>query len=721
MNKKKNLTIIFLLVSFLSFSQEKTSSLFSLHLVPGIGFPLGESADYFNPGLQLKLSGERRLSESHPLYLGGEVKYRLNPIKNKKSISILSAGMEAGITFPRDSIFQIKVFASIGGYYSFFNYSTEYRGGGSGFLSAGAGLSFFLTPYISLGLNAAYTNYFGLLKGIEAQLGASFHFEKKEKKPQRVQERLPVKPKPLEKPPKEETKEESKEKPIVKGEGVEIRDIEFESIFPIFFKYYDEHPVGRAKLYNFEDDPVTDVKVELFVKQYMDTPKECIAISEIEGGGSRAIELYALFTDEVLKITEGTKVAAEITATYKLNGESNTYRISETIRIYNRNALTWDDNRKVSAFVTAKDPEVLSFSKILAAWTRGVGSRAIDKNLRLAMAVHNALKLSGITYVVDPTTPFKDYFKEKFAVDFLQFPRQTLEYQAGDCDDLSILYAALLEAVGIETAFITTPGHIFIAFTLDMAPDKARYSFLYPDELIFRDEKAWVPLEITKVQESFIDVWVTGAKEWREGVRAEQAEFYPTHEAWAVYEPVGFPEGKGEINIPQQSLLVKAFIKECNDFIEREINPQVAKLQRQIRESNNSPQYVNRLGVLYARYGLFDKAMEQFNTIISLREYFPALINMGNIYYMQHNIDKSLAYYQRAEKLRPDHPKTLLSLARIHHDLENYGFARRYYEKLESLDPARAEMFSYLALRGEEADRAAQISGVKEVVLWVEE
>jgi len=107
------------------------------------------------------------------------VKYRLNPIKNRKSVSLLSAGAEAGVGFPKDSRFQLKLFASLGGCYSFFNYSTEYSGGGSLFLSAGAGLAFFITPHISLGLNGAYTNYLGLIQGIEAQLGVSFHFKQK--------------------------------------------------------------------------------------------------------------------------------------------------------------------------------------------------------------------------------------------------------------------------------------------------------------------------------------------------------------------------------------------------------------------------------------------------------------------------------------------------------------------------------------------------------------
>jgi transglutaminase-like putative cysteine protease len=38
-------------------------------------------------------------------------------------------------------------------------------------------------------------------------------------------------------------------------------------------------------------------------------------------------------------------------------------------------------------------------------------------------------------------------------------------YRAGDCDDLSILYCSLLEAIGIRTAFVTIPGHIFMPST----------------------------------------------------------------------------------------------------------------------------------------------------------------------------------------------------------------------------------------------------------------
>ncbi len=132
--------------------------------------------------------------------------------------------------------------------------------------------------------------------------------------------------------------------------------------------------------------------------------------------------------------------------------------------------MTWDDDRKAAAFVTSTDPDVLLFAKNTAS---DAGSKAnppaINATFRIAMALFQAMNLQGVSYVTDPTTPYESSSKNKTALDFLQFPMQTLAYRAGDCDDLSILYAALLEAAGIRTAFITVPGHIYVAFDLGHA------------------------------------------------------------------------------------------------------------------------------------------------------------------------------------------------------------------------------------------------------------
>ena len=91
-----------------------------------------------------------------------------------------------------------------------------------------------------------------------------------------------------------------------------------------------------------------------------------------------------------------------------------------------------------------------------------------------------------------------------------------MEYRGGDCDDLTILYCALLEAVGFETAFITVPGHIFMAFSLDQSPAEALTRFSHPEELVIKENKAWIPLEVTAREGGFLKAWQMGAQEWRE-------------------------------------------------------------------------------------------------------------------------------------------------------------------------------------------------------------
>ena len=101
------------------------------------------------------------------------------------------------------------------------------------------------------------------------------------------------------------------------------------------------------------------------------------------------------------------------------------------------------------------------------------------------MGMFEALRLYGINYVIDPNSSYIELSSQAEAVDYLQFPHQTLFYRGGDCDDLSILYSALLESVGIETAFITIPGHIYMAFALDIGEDEA--SHLAKDILYMAD------------------------------------------------------------------------------------------------------------------------------------------------------------------------------------------------------------------------------------------
>ena len=506
------------------------------------------------------------------------------------------------------------------------------------------------------------------------------------------------------------------------GKYLEIENIAFGSVFPVFFKYYDEHPVGHATLRNKTSFPAKDIEITLFVKQYMDIPKKCKAPKTLKAGEQKEIGLNALFANSVLKITEGTKVAVLITLEYSMEGADYKEEYTETMRLHNRNAMTWDDDRKAAAFVTAKDPAVLRFAKNAAGVISRKESRAVNKNLLTAMAMHEAFSLYGMSYVIDPTTPFKEFSESKKSVDFLQFPRQTLEYRAGDCDDLSILYSALLESVGIETSFITIPGHILMAFSLDLEPDRARKTHIRPDELIFMGKKTWVPVEVTALDNGFLKAWETGAKEWREAVSKDKEGFFPMRDSWAVYEPVGLPGDAVTISPPSRDQLKVSYLEEVTKFIDKIILSRIAKLQSDIHKSEGDPKFVNKLGVLYARYGLTDKAQKEFNRLLSKNEsYVPALLNLGNIYYMEDDMEKALSYYERAYVSEPGNPKVILCMARVNHELENYGIVNKLYNKLKEADPDLAARYLYLGLKGEESTRAAHMSGVKDTVFWDEE
>jgi hypothetical protein len=432
------------------------------------------------------------------------------------------------------------------------------------------------------------------------------------------------------------------------------------------------------------------------------------------------LDLVTLFNDSILSVTEATKISAELLVEYKENGKAAQLSRTVSLRVYDRNAMTWADDQRAAAFVTAKDPTILSFAKSLAGELRAARNPAISDNFQVAAGVHEALSLYGVNYVPDPTSIFAGS-KAKTDIDFLQFPRQTLEYRAGDCDDLSILYSAFFEAVGIETAFITVPGHIFMAVSLDISAEEAKSQRRLGriDELILRDGKTWLPIEITLRKGGFLAAWSEGAKEWRENAARGQANILPVHTAWQKYWPVALP---GSSSLPpfQNARAVDAMKSDIEAFVTGEIAERAGKLQADSRKAQGASKAINALGILYAEYGLYDKARVQFESVIAKEEYVPALVNLGNIHKAQGKWEAALGFYDRAYKKSPNNPSVLLSEAVINHQLENYGLVKKYYQALKAQTPALADRYAYLDMRGEEGAKAADASGIRNLIEWME-
>lgn len=86
------------------------------------------------------------------------------------------------------------------------------------------------------------------------------------------------------------------------------------------------------------------------------------------------------------------------------------------------------------------------------------------------------------------------------------------------------------------------------------------------------------------------------------------------------------------------------------------------------------------------------KAVSVLNRILLNENYIPALINMGNIYFLKEKMKKACAYFERAYEKDLIHPVILLNLSRVNFAMENDGNAKASYRKLISIDQELANV-----------------------------
>jgi tetratricopeptide (TPR) repeat protein len=680
-------------------------SSFSAYLQPIFAVPMGSSADLFGLGGAGTIGVEYAFAGNFQPYLSAGIDYAYAPMKAQSSVSVITAEAGGGLYLWLTPRLALKGGASLGYWFGMVNGGATASGHASA--RAGLGVQYMISSLINIGLGAAYRYDLGIYQGLEVTASTSFFLSGTAGRAKVIESSQPLRPSTLE------------AKTPEKGRGIELSNLVLDEVFPVFHKFYDTHPVGLVTLTNKEKSAIKDVKLSFLVKQYMDSAKECPAPTEFAPGERKDVEIMSLLTDRVLEITEPTKVAADITLEYRMDGELYRQVKTLSVRLLDRNSMTWSDDRRPAAFVTAKDPAVLLFSKGVAGYIRDKGPEAMNAKLLTAMGIFSAMDLFGVSYVTDPQTTFSERTQSKTQVDFLQFPRQTLEYRAGDCDDLSILFSALFESVDVETAFITVPGHIYLAFNTELTEAEAARSFSGVSELIIKDGAVWIPVEVTERRGGFMKAWAEGAREWREATAGGTAALIPVRQAWQEYEPVQLP-GVKEMELPGKDAIVSAFLQEVVKFVDREIAPRVTRVQEEIRKNGETPPNRNKLGVLYAQYGKMDQAELEFKKAIAKQEYLPALLNLGNIQTKKGAWPAAKGYYERAAKLEPKNPKVLLAQSRTYYAAEQFDLARAKYQELAAVDNSIAEQFAYLGGAQDTGARAADIEAERQQVLWAE-
>lgn len=342
---------------------------------------------------------------------------------------------------------------------------------------------------------------------------------------------------------------------------IEIEDSSVEPLFPVFYSHYTDNPFGTITFVNNEENDITDVTVSILLESYMANPYTVVTIPVVERGEPFDVQIFAFLNENILGLLQPKSDTFDVTVEYSSLGNRQSVTHTLPVTVLSRNSMTWEDDRRAAAFVSGKDASAQRFARQVKAVVKNELKSNVPVNIQYAAAIFGALKAFGINYVVDPSSAFTDNVGTA-AVDFLQFPYQTLVYHGGDCDDLTILNCSLLEAIGIDTAFITVPGHIFMAFDSGLSVEEGR-SKVGKGYYIEANDKIWVPVEITLSQDTFGLAWTYGAREWIKA--GENALLIPLGEAWNTYLPISVPGSDTSIDVPSREDIIKYF-KQANYY-----------------------------------------------------------------------------------------------------------------------------------------------------------
>ncbi len=488
----------------------------------------------------------------------------------------------------------------------------------------------------------------------------------------------------------------------------EVRSIKFgkpeiPNLFAAMQSYYVSHSLGSISITNTEKYAIHDISVSFYQAGFMDTPTPAASIPSLNPGETVKVPIFASFNREVFK-TEGiTPLTGEIIAEYKSRGKPATQKISVTYDLYDKTSVVWDDDRKAAAFITPADSALRNYASFIRQSCRKSVVPAYPKEIQEAMEVFYALGEIGCLYQVDPSLPFTKVQGDLMVVDSISLPRNTLRNITGDCDDLTVLYCSMLEAVGIDTAFITVPGHIYAAFNTKVPV--RNYSRVYPDRrmIISVDGEIWLPVEITLIGlTSFTESWRKGIDEWDSyGGTPGKRAFYKTRESQKLYRPVGLTEKDMGLQYGSGKKIDSDFSGELDKIISRLLDKQTAAA----KEAGDSRSY-NRLGIEFAKYSRLDKAEEAFNQALRLNQgNISATINLGNVLYLKENFkaaeSKFSGLYRDLERAGRGNSSTafkvLINLSRTNYALEEYDKADEYFLKAKSVDPAASKDYEYLS------------------------
>lgn len=606
-------------------------------LTPVASIPTGsESTSVFTVGAGAFLNAEVELMGRFAV--GPEIGVYVNPLDGPSStVQFVALGMNVSTFYFPFSRVSVRASATFGAYESISEFSTYLHMWWKGYAEAG----FRFSPRVTVSAGAGYINFMQkkpgpLYAGILAGLSGHIAIDTK---------------------PSEGSITVSLEQP--------------DPVFPLFAGMYRENGIGTLSIMNNESAEIRNVTVNFTAGNYSASLMNCGTVEVLRKRKSVDIPLYADFAPSILNFTEDGKMPGEILVSYELLGSSRTISVPVVVSVFNRNSIRWTDASALAAYVSPNAPEVLDLSKYLVGIGRNQLRSGLNRNMQFAAYLYEGLRIGGLSWSEDKTTPYNEYHRDPQYLDYIQYPFQTLAYRSGDYDDMGLLYTALLESVGIKAAFIPLPDDFLVLFSLDITPDDAAVLFDSSDRYLVLGDEVWLPVCFSVFREGFVNSWYYALQLLEPVLQGEQdAEVVVLRDAWTVYPPAGIIGREAQFEKPEEDTVIRAVETVMMRYITAEFGPRIKQVQNRIRAEGGSVARYNELGLLFVRAGLYAEAKAEFTRSAGMGS-ATAMINLGNIAMLERDYTAALDWFSQADAAEPGNraAKSGMERARVELDV----------------------------------------------------
>jgi len=245
-------------------------------------------------------------------------------------------------------------------------------------------------------------------------------------------------------------------------------------------KYY----LFKAKITNNSTETLHDVTVRYRIPNYIDWTELTVS-GEMFPGQTLVVPCYPKFKNEITEKTTESVEKAEIEISWDGAKEDDILEEDFTFKFTNRNEYVYtgikaeeisswsdmyDNDALIACFVTPNDPVVKYYTqnlqeKILKGEAAAITRKAEDA-VRFLAGIYEATRKSHMVYSGTKGIP-KSTEDVQSIVQQVRLPREVITGNTGLCIELSVLYASVLSAAGIDPVIFMVPGHAYPGFRMN--------------------------------------------------------------------------------------------------------------------------------------------------------------------------------------------------------------------------------------------------------------